>query len=427
MTVATKTSKSPRFFYGWNIMAVFVVGGFLGAGTSQLFMGVMLKPITEDLGWTRTAVTGALTAGTIVAGLISPIFGRLADKHGPRVLVTVGALLVACSYFLMASVTAVWMLYFAYILGRSMASINLGGVVAMTAAANWFRRKRGRALGLSAMSLPLGGSILVLTAQAIIDGPGWRTVFVLFGIAMLAIVVVPAALILRKRPEDMGLLPDGDSADSNGPANTSKSSREPEYSWTVKEAVRTPTLWFLILSAALGVLANGAVSFHQIAYYTDQGIDTKQAAVALSVFGLMGAISSGMWGFLVERFSERYMAIIAMGVAGTCMLFVQLVDTTSEAIIFSVFFGISARGEASLIQMMIAQYYGRNSYGTISSLLSPFQMLGLGFGPLAASVVHDIVGSYDIFFLSLAGIYAVTMVLLWLAKKPVPLGGAAKK
>ena len=398
-------------------MAVFVVGGFLGAGTSQLFMGVMLKPITEDLGWSRTAVTGALTAGTIVAGLISPIFGRLADRYGPRILVTIGALLVAGSYFLMASITAIWMLYFAYILGRSMASINLGGVVAMTAATNWFRRKRGRALGLTAMSLPLGGSILVLVAQLIIDGPGWRTVFVLFGIAMLTFVVVPAALILRKRPEDMGLLPDGDTAEDIESAKTKSGS---EYSWTVKQAVRTPALWLLISSAAIGVLANGAVSFHQVAYFTDQGLDTKRAAIALSVFALMGAVSSGMWGFLVERFSERYMAVIAMAVAGVSMIYVQFADTTAEAIIFSAVFGISARGESSLIQMMIAQYYGRNSYGTISSLLSPFQMFGLGFGPLIASVFYDVVGSYDMLFLGLGGVYAVTVVLIWFAKKPAP-------
>ncbi len=402
-------------------MAVFVVGGFLGAGTSQLFMGVMLKPITEDLGWSRTAVTGALTAGTIVAGLISPIFGRLADRYGPRVLVTIGALLVAGSYFLMASITAIWMLYFAYILGRSMASINLGGVVAMTAATNWFRRKRGRALGLTAMSLPLGGSILVLVAQLIIDGPGWRTVFVLFGIAMLAIVVVPAALILRKRPEDMGLLPDGDTAEAIESATKKSGS---EYSWTVKQAIRTPALWLLISSAAIGVLANGAVSFHQVAYFTDQGLDTKRAAIALSVFALMGAVSSGMWGFLVERFSERYMAVIAMAVAGLSMIYVQFADTTAEAIIFSAVFGISARGESSLIQMMIAQYYGRNSYGTISSLLSPFQMIGLGFGPLIASVFYDIVGSYDMLFLGLGGVYAVTVVLIWFAKKPALPEGA---
>lgn len=403
-------------------MAVFVVGGFLGAGTSQLFMGVMLKPITEDLGWSRTAVTGALTAGTIVAGLLTPIFGRLADRYGPRVLVTIGTLLIAVSYFLMASLTAIWMLYVAYILGRSMASINLGGVVGMTAATNWFRRKRGRALGLISMSLPLGASILVLVAQVIIDGPGWRTVFVLFGIAMLTLVLVPAAIVLRRRPEDMGLLPDGDPAPENGASTTAKS--EFEYSWSVAQAVRTRTLWLLISAGAIGVLANGAVSFHQIAYFTDQGIDTKSAALALSVFALMGAVSSGMWGLLVEHFSERMMAVVAMAVAGLSMIFVQFADTTAEAIIFSAIFGISARGESSLIQMMIAQYYGRNSYGSISSLFSPFQMIGLGFGPLIASVFYDVVGSYDMLFLGLGGVYAATVGLLWLARKPALPEGA---
>jgi MFS family permease len=217
----------------------------------------------------------------------------------------------------------------------------------------------------------------------------------------------------------MGLLPDGDTtATLAADALANKGTLAKEFNWTLKEATRTPTLWLLIGAVTIEVLANGAVGFHQVAYFSDIGIAAAAAAAALSVYGLTGALSSGIWGFLVERVSARYLAIVTMVVAAATMVFLLFVDSAAEAILFAAIFGFSARGETSLIQILVAQYYGRSSFGAITGLLTPFQMVGLGLGPLVASVSFDVTGSYRLVFIVLSIGYLLTGGLLWLAGRP---------
>ena len=423
MSVPTSIPSLPvprgRIFYGWYIIAITMVGGFLAAGTSQLFMGVMLKPLTEDMGWTRTETSGAITLGTFAGGLIAPGAGWLTDRYGPRLLAPVCALIVVAMFFVLSNLSHLWQFYVAYIVGRGLCSSILTGVVPLTLAANWFRRRRGRAMGLVSMALPLGGSILALVGQLIIESSGWRTVFAVFGIALLVLYVAPALLIIRRRPEDLGLLPDGATLVEQD-AMSANVSLQPELSWTLKQAVRTPTLWLLIAGLWFGLLANGAIGFHLVAYYSDQGISATTAATALSVYGFTGALANGLWGFLVERISERALAVFAMMLSAASVAFLLSVDATPQALTFAFVFGLAARGESSLIMMMVAQYYGRASYGTINGFVTPFQMLGLGLGPLVASIGYDLSGSYNTAFLLFAGFFVVSGVALFFARRPAP-------
>ena len=204
-----KDKKQPRIFYGWYILAVGMVGALMTSGSSQLFMSIMLKPLTTEFGWSRTAATGAITTGTIMAGLFSYPFGKLADRYGPRLLTSVGALLTAGTYAAIASFSNLWQFYAVYVIGRVIATNTVSGVVPKTAAVNWFRRYRGRVMGFLTMTSPLGSSLLVFIAQIIMIHHGWRFVFIVFALATILLQALPAALVLRRRPEDMGLVPDG--------------------------------------------------------------------------------------------------------------------------------------------------------------------------------------------------------------------------
>ena len=402
-----------------------MTGAFSAASVSQLFMGALLPVLSADLGWPLSGFTGAITLGTLTGGMLSPLMGRLADRHGPRYLATGGALVLAGALVALAYVEHLWQFYLAYVIGRAISQTTLSGDVARTTAVNWFRRMRGRALGLTQMALPLGGSALALLAQVLLSrGMDWREVFTVFGIGAAALIL-PLALVLRRRPEDIGLEPDGDPPrDAPAPGGSPAPSGPPasEQGWTLRQATRTPAFWLLTASITVGVSANGAVGFHMVNYFEVQGIPRSTAIAVLSVYAVSGALANGLWGFLVERVPERPLAAGTMVAAAVMTAFLLTITSTPAAVAFAILFGLAARGETSLVMIIVAQYYGRRHFGAISGFMIPFQMTGLGMGPLLASLAFDLSGAYVSAFGTVSAVYGITAVLLWLARRPRPIG-----
>ena len=416
ISMVTAVNKHPKIFYGWYILTIGMLGSLVAVGFSQLFMSVMLKPLTAEFGWSRTAATGAITAGTILSGLFSLPFGKLADRYGPRMLTAAGALITAVMYFFMTKFFTLWEYYAIFLIGRVISTNAISNIVPRTAVVNWFRRLRGRALGLLAMATPLGASGIAIAAQLIMEQHGWRSVFLLFAMGAIFLQVLPAALILRRRPEDCGLLPDGDQALESAPSD--QRTGHEEFSWTLREAVQTPALWLLIVSSIISLIVNAGVGFHLVAYYTDVGIPATVAVGALSIYAFTGAMASVVWGFLSERISERLLASAVMFLTAGAILYLQTVTAAPGAIVFAAFFGFTSRGEGTLVNIILAQYYGRNSYGSIGGFVNPFNMIGLGAGPLISSVMFDNMGSYEMIFSVFIALSIVSAILLWLAKKP---------
>ena len=254
-----------RLYYGWLVLGVSVTGAFLASTTSQLFTGAMLPDIEEGTGWSRSSITLAVTIGSMTAGFSSPIVGRLADRYGARYLTAAGAIVVAVGMFMLAFSSAVHLILFyaGYIVGRGVAQNTLAGVVPRTTAVNWFRRMRGRSLGIVSMAIPLGGASLVPIAKLISSRYGWETVYVVFALVLLAVVVPLALLVLRRRPEDMGLLPDGD--EEPEPAADDSTDRPKTategYDFRLAQAMRTPAFWMLIAAMTCGTCSSGGLGF----------------------------------------------------------------------------------------------------------------------------------------------------------------------
>ena len=405
---------------------VTVVIGLFATLLSQLFSGVMLPHIQDDTGWSRTSITFAVTLGSISAGFTAPLFGRFADRFGARFITPLGLLITVGAMFLLgfSASSHIALFYFGHIFGRAWSQNTLAGVVPQTTAVKWFRRMRGRALGLTQMALPLGGAALIPLAQLLINsGVGWQSIYYGFGGFMLVALVAPAALVLRRRPEDMGLLPDGatpQAAESSTTTTPKALEAAPEVSWTVSQAVHNPTLWLLVSAMCIGVAANGAIGFHQFAYFRDQGIASTAAALAISAYALSGAVANVLWGFLIEKVPGRVVGAATMFIASSMCAFLLTVDSTPAALIFAVIFGLAARGQSSIILVMEAQYFGRESYGAISGLSLPFQQIGLGLGPAFAAVSYDASGqSYTFAFVAFGAVYVLAGILIWLARKPV--------
>ena len=361
-----------------------------------------------------------MTVGGILSGVGAPFVGVLADRYSPRVLMTFGVVLMGVSFFLIAAAPAVWVLVLGYAIARGIAQNMIAGVVPRVVVVNWFRRMRGRAIGLVGTAHPIGTFALGPVALLIIGtGFGWRGVWVLFGIAVIVFLVLPNALVIRRAPEEMGLLPDGDDAtEAGGQAAIEASAREAEQSWTFREAVRTPSFVLIILSIVLTNYGGGGLPFHMPQIYADQGLREAIGVAAVSMFAISGAFANTLWGFLAERISERLLGIFTMLMGTVLALGFQFVSNPVAAVAYGILLGVAARGEGSILMILVANYYGRRSYGAISGLVQTALLGGLALGPFIMSVIRESTGSYLPVFYSAAVTFTIAAALLALAVKP---------
>lgn len=409
-----------RIFYGWYILGVILLTGLFAGPTSQVFIGILVDPISDDTGWSATSIAGAVTVGGVLAGVGAPFVGLLADRYSPRVLMTFGVVLMGASFFLIASAPSVWVLVAGYAIARGIAQNMIAGVVPRVVVVNWFRRMRGRAIGLVGTAHPVGTFVLGPVALLIIGtGLGWRGVWVIFGIAVIVLLVLPNALVIRRTPEEMGLLPDGDDVtEAGGRAALEASAREAAQSWTFHEAIRTPSFTLIIVSIVLTNYGGGGLPFHMPQYYGEEGFAVEIGVAAVSMFAISGAFANTLWGFLAERISERLLGVFTMLMGTALALGFQFVAHPAVAVGYGILLGIAARGEGSILMILIANYYGRRSYGAISGLVQTALLVGLALGPFIMSVIRESTGSYLAVFYSAAVTFTIAAVLLALAVKP---------
>jgi len=408
------------FYYGWLIVAITMVAGILAAGVSNITMAVVLKPISDDLGWSRSLTAAAITLGALSGGVLSPLFGPLVDRYGPRFLLPLGAGLVGLLAIGVSRSTEPWQFYATFVPARALTEFLLCGMIAFTAVANWFHLKRPRVMGLVAMATPLGSAVLSLVYQFFVTHYGWRSAFLALGVALWLLVVVPGLAFLRRQPEDLGLFPDGIAPPEPPTGRFEKNAErdEQEPYWGRADARRTATLWLLVASGFLAAIGTGGTAFHTAAYFTDVNIAPALAASAVSLMALCGALGNGLWGALAERIDARRLSVMTMLLAAVSVVFLTKVEGPRGVFAFAILFGTNARGAAVLTQVLIGQYYGRRSFGAISSILDPFHKGGLGLGALIAGLAYDFAGNYQAILVIFGATYTLSGLLVFLARRP---------
>jgi MFS family permease len=406
------------------ILGVVVLSASMSSTASNVFTGSMVGALTDAMGWTRTELTAAVTAGTVLAAAAQPVLGRLADQYGARVLIPAGTLVFVAGMLTIAGMDSLWQFYVGYVLARAIGSSSMGGVVAQTAIVNWFVRMRGRTVGMASMALPLAQSVLVPLAQVVVARQGWRAVYLLVSGGAVLFAFVPAVVLMRRRPEDVGLEPDG-GAGAGGPLHRSRVHGR-EFSFRAGEALRTRAFWLMIVSQFLTILASGAISFHIALFWTERGLPVEVGALSLSMFALAGGLSNGVWGVLSERVSERLLCIFVQVLAVAVVLAMLVSESVPVALLLSALYGVAGRGEGTIFNLLMATYYGRGHFGAIAGIFGPFSSVGLGIGPLIAAFGYDRNASYQPVWLALAGLHAAAVMFLLVLRRPVLPARAAQ-
>jgi sugar phosphate permease len=417
------TPRRPRFFYGWVIVAVCFLAEATAFGAGSASLAVFLQPMSSDLGWTRTTLTFALTVQQLGNIVVAPIAGRLIDRRGPRLIMIFGAIVAGLGFMAISLIQAPWQFYILYGVAGAMGLQELGNLVTGTTISKWFIRMRGRALAFSGLGLNTGAVVFGPIIAVLIAELGWRSAWVVLGILVMALMLPPAALLLRRSPEDMGLQPDGDERRDDRSQRSSPAVRprveEPRFS--VREALSTRTTWLIVLSTSMVGLALGTLNHHQVAYFIDSGLSLERASFFFAMGHLFTLPGKVMWGFMSERIPVRY-CMAGNDLARAISILILLMFATGDARLwgYAVFTGLG-QGVAFLNAKIWADYYGRAFVGSIRGVLTPIQVVsGLG-GPLLAALIYDRTESYTISFAICTAALVVATISIWLARPPRPV------
>ena len=297
--------RSP-FFYGWVIVGAAFLGSFAGGGLQSFTFGVFIKPMSENLGWSRAALVGALTVRTYVSAALAPIFGTVVDRYGPRYLMTASAVVGGVAALMLTQVSEIWQFYAVFALIGLAGGTGAGALVVQATVVKWFVRLRGRAVAFSTMGNAAAGAVLAPFIGFIIATSGWENGWIVMSVLFLAFLL-PVSFLMVRQPEDVGLLPDGAKSQEELDATyQSRAGRESAVSWRLKEALRTRALWLILLAQVVGGAPVSSVVLHEFSFVTDEGFNTAVAAAVLATHAVAASLARLLWGFLVERYHVRY-------------------------------------------------------------------------------------------------------------------------
>ncbi len=419
------------FYYGWLVLGITALGAFAATALAGVVLGGVQSFILEDTNWSRSAIGLSASAGVWLSGVFAPFAGKLADRYGPRFLMPIGALALGACMVFIGGVDSIWQFFVAAVLGRAISQPFLIGVVPRTLAVNFFSRRRNTALAITAVFRPISGALIIPLFSAIALAAGWREAFRYLGWFSI-LLALPMVLLLRRRPEDMGLLPDGtkpgdDSAASGshpaGPGHGRRpvpSAGTEQRSWTAREALRTRGFWLVSGTVFLAVTGSSGLGFSLVPYLHDEaGLSVPQAAGALSLTTFL-ALSSLGWGVIADHVQPRYCMVVSLAVSTVAALSLFLVDSVVEAYLFALVWGLFHSSLEVMVYMVLASYYGRNSYGAIAGALRPFEAGGLGLGQLVGPVIYDLTGSYSSLIVTAAACLGLAAGLIFWAKAPQP-------
>ncbi|MBI2934574.1 MAG: MFS transporter [Chloroflexi bacterium] len=403
-------------FYGWWVALASAGIVFVTGGISYYSLSAYFDSIVTEFGWKRADIAGAYSVRSLESGIVSPLLGFTFDRFGPRLLFLSGVVLCSLGLVMLGMVNSMFMLY------ASFAVISLGGsacghTTSVSSVARWFVRKRGRALGLATAGGGAGGVLVLLSAWLIVS-LGWRQALFISAAGVFAICL-PLCFAVRHKPEDHGLLPDGERQKPPTPKALTASSGETDFS--PRQAMRTPAFWLLGSAVGLVHLATNAVIVHQIPFLTSIGLSTQAAATVMTLTVVASLGGRLMFGWFADSRDPRTLLAISFFLTAAGLFVLAYTRTTWHIVFFIVTFGTGYAARTALMAALQGQYFGVKSFGTIQGLLHSFTVvLGIA-GPVMTGWLYDVRGNYWLAFMLMGTVALLSIPLALASSRPRPI------
>jgi sugar phosphate permease len=406
-------SRRLPVFYGWVILGCVCCAGFSRAGGAVAPLSIFVEPMTQHFGWSRAAISGAVSLGGVLAALSAPILGRVLDRHGARAVLCWAVLCTGLADVGLSLTNSLLVFYLLFCLARG----SFGGPFDLGiygAVNNWFVARRTFATAIATGAQMAGLVCLPLIAEAGMQHGGWRVGWLAAGTAVLAVGLVPNWLLMVRAPEDIGLVPDRMLPAAAG------SAAQPitEPSFTRAEALRTPAFWLLSLFTLFAYPIQAGVSLHQAPFLIERDLSPAIAATVVSVFSFGSGVASLGFGFFPRSLPVRYaLALVAaFQMAGTLVMLG--VHGPVQAFIAAALFGAGVGGLLTMLPIAWADYFGRRSFGAIRGVALTVQVLAQAAGPLLSGVLRDRSGNYDLSLMCFAVLSGLALLAALMARPP---------
>ena len=380
-------AKAPKskYRYGYVIAAsCFCIQAF-GIGTYFSY-GVLFNPLIDEFGWSRAAISGAASMAFLLMGFLGIGVGRLNDRFGPRILMTVSGVFFGLGYFLMSRLESIWQLYlfFGFIFGIGLSTVD---VIALTTIARWFVRKRGIATGIAKVGTGAGQMTIPFLVSILIIRYGWRSSCTIVGVAVLVILVAIAQL-MRRDPGQMGLSPDGDASGS-----TPRPISDIE-GLSLREALRTREFWTICAAMLAIVFCLMTVMVHIVPFAQEINVSPTRAAGVLSTIGGVSMAGRFISGLAIDRIGSKKVMVFCFILLIAVLLWLQIATELWMIYLFAVGYGLAHGGFFTSFSPIIAEFFGIKSHGSLFGITMFSGTFGGALGPVMAGYVFDVTGAY---------------------------------
>jgi MFS family permease len=405
-------SKKSGFFYGYWILIVSFYCFFIWSGAGVGVFSLFVTPLQTEFGWGRGEIMLAFTLSFLLGGLSAPLAGSLVDRYGVRGVISAGAFVVGFGFASLSLLSHLWHFYIAFFfIGVGLAAI--GHVPVSALVSNWFVKRRGTALGLVSIGVGIGIFVLApLLGSLITPNFGWRASYLALAISTWAIVPL-GLFVVRTKPAEMGLYPDGS---AEPPPVVAQGTPSHAKDLNARMALGTSAFWLIAATLFFHAFASLGVTQNQVPHLQDIGISLAAAASALSLFGLGSAIGKFAFGWLCDKIKAKYASALSFAFQAAGLLILMNVKPTSPLPIlwlYAIILGLGAGGWLPTMSMLVNVNFGLTSYGAIFGMISIGQGIGGALGPLLAGYMYDALNTYQgtfIIFLS-AFVLAIPVVL----------------
>jgi len=407
-------NRQPKFFYGYVIVVAASSIQLVAMGIATTF-GVFFNPLLTEFGWSRAMISGAPSVSFLLAGFLSIIAGGLADRFGPRMIMTTCGFFFGLGFLLMSQVNSIWQLY---LLWGVIISIGLSAVdvIPLSTTARWFVKKRGITSGIVKFGTGLGMLIMPLAAGGLISTYGWRTSYIILCTIALVFIIFIAQL-LRRDPSQMQQLPDGEQQATAGSVNSVG------VGLSLREATHTRQFWMICAVFLTVFFCANTIVMHIAPHAIDIGISAINAASIISIIGGASMVGRLVMGSASDRIGNKLAMIICFLILAAALLWLQSAKELWTLYLFAAIYGLAHGGFFALISPTVAGLFGLSSHGAILGIVFFSGSIGGAIGPVLAGYLFDIKGSYQLGFLIPVVLSAIGLILVLLLKPTRREGG----